>query len=338
MFQYISDNLKKSITKDRRKMYLSRNLRSSLLFCAVYFLFSIGQTSYHRDFLKNLIAWNRTEERMSMGKITCSSGEIVKPHLDLYVEKKKIHLKIKVFQHPIDNTINILFDNTTIDVTRFVNNTCYNVDGKCSNTICSCDASNKSFTAIYRTAFLRNCITIGIEYRFANGSDGEIIKVISFRKYDGLDFGRLHIQIASLTKCNEDVECADCFSMFTGFFVLCTIIVVILLVLVKNPDFRIKKLTQTIDYYKKIAAARVRVDIQELQNYFRRKCKMKEIMLQRDGLYSEPLISFTKLPKPKDVVNDVDNDSCKLQSWKEYEQVLPVFHISPENCRASCFQ
>lgn len=97
-----------------------------------------------------------------------------------------INLKLKVFQHPIDDTINVLFDNNTIDVTRFVNNTCYNVDGKCSYTICSCDASNTSFTSAYRTVFLTKCITFGIEYRFVNESDGAIIKVISFRKYDGL--------------------------------------------------------------------------------------------------------------------------------------------------------
>lgn len=93
---------------------------------------------------------------------------------------------MKVFQQPIDNTINILCDKTTIDVTRYVNNTCYNVDGKCSNTICKCNVSHKGLTSAYRTAFFSNCTSFGMEYRFANGNDGEIIKVTSFKSYNGL--------------------------------------------------------------------------------------------------------------------------------------------------------
>lgn len=61
-----------------------------------------------------------------------------------------------------------------------------------------------------------------------------------------------------------------------------------------------------------------------------------QIMHQQDGLRSEPLISYTKVLKLKEVVNVVDNGSCKLRTCKEYEQVVPtsppLIHISPENC------
>lgn len=287
-------------------MYFRKTLRPSLWFAVSLCLLSIVQTSYRRDYFKNLLTWNRTVEKMSVGNYACSSGKIIKPHLDLYAEKKRIYLKIKVFQQPIDNTINILCDKTTIDVTRYVNNTCYNVDGKCSNNICKCNVSNKGLTSAYRTAFFSNCTSFGMEYRFENGNDGEIIKVTSFKSYNGLYFGRLQIQLSSLTKCNEDInECVTCFSVYTGLFVLGTIIVLSLIVLVKNSFFHDKILKLKINNCKKIALQRIRATRQESPNCSKTKCRMQESILPRDG---------RKEHKLKDVVMGVDNASkCKLR-------------------------
>lgn len=306
-------------------MYFRTTLRPSLWFAASLFLLSIVQTSYRRDYFRNLLDWNITVEKMSVGKFTCSSGEIIKPHLDLYAEKKRIYLKMRGFQQPFDNTINILCDKNTIDVTRYVNNTCYNVDGKCSNTICKCDVSNKGFTSAYRTAVLSNCTSIGMEYRFANGHDGEIIKVTAFKSYNGLYFGRLHIQLASLTKCNEDdSECITCFSMYTGLFVLGFIIVLSLIVLVKKLFFHDKILNLKINNCKKIALQRMRANRQESPNCSKTKYRMQESIYPRDGRK----VQNSKL---KDMLVGVDNaTNCNLRDSKQVASST-LIKMSSEN-------
>lgn len=114
-----------------------------------------------------------------------SLTEIVQPLFDLHVGYEIMTLRMKIFQPPLDDTLIILMDNVTIDVTRYENESCYNINGKCHKGVCSCYMTNNTFTSMYRKniGFHKNGGAVGIEYRFY-GIDGSIFKVISFRTFE----------------------------------------------------------------------------------------------------------------------------------------------------------
>lgn len=194
-----------------------------LFTCIGYLTSSIylaGQTGNHSYTLKgDLVANNKTEERLTIQNSTgaCQTAKIVQPRFDVYVGYEMITLRIKIFQTPLDDTLIILMDNVTIDVTRYENKSCYNIDGKCRKRICSCYLTNNTFISTYRMIIgsHMNCSAVGIEYRFY-GIDGSIIKVISFKTFERAYFNHLYTHYSTI-KCLEEDKPKEKFAYISSF-------------------------------------------------------------------------------------------------------------------------
>ncbi|XP_071151620.1 uncharacterized protein [Mytilus edulis] len=205
-------------------------------------IFAAGRRGNHSYTVRDdLVANNKTEEGLGV-TIQNSTGacqlEIVQPLFDLHVGYEIMTLRMKIFQPPLDDTLIILMDNVTIDVTRYENKSCYNINGKCHKGVCSCYMTNNTFTSMYRKniGFHKNGGAVGIEYRFY-GIDGSIFKVISFRTFESAYFNHLYTHYSTI-KCLKEDNPGEKFAYFASisnsiivvclvlaylFFLCCTI-------------------------------------------------------------------------------------------------------------------
>lgn len=222
--------------------YGAFHLQAKLFIC-ISFPILAGQIGNLSHPLKVLVNKPMTPEWIPIhsSKDSCKTENVVVPQLDLHVANGIMTAKIKVFQPLLDDTIFIMRDNVTIDVTRYDNNSCYNINGKCTKTICSCNINNNTLTSLYRinVTSLMNCSSFGIEYRF-HGNQIAIIKCYSFKNFDGSYFSGLFTQLSAV-KCFAEITNEHKFACFSIMSLSCLGIMTLVYVMVRFACSWVKK-------------------------------------------------------------------------------------------------
>lgn len=104
----------------------------------------------------------------------------------LYIGKQIFfNFTCKLFKMTLDNSMVFLVNEKTIDILRFQNSNCYNIDGKCTERSCYCSIQTNTFRWLFTsTSSLQNLI-FQVQARFSNTTSGRITQDSLSRTFDG---------------------------------------------------------------------------------------------------------------------------------------------------------
>ncbi|XP_076088809.1 uncharacterized protein LOC143059212 [Mytilus galloprovincialis] len=139
-----------------------------------------------------------------------------------------------IFVQPLDNTVTILVNYTTVDILRFYNNTCYIQNRACTgeNDICWCNTIGNVFKMKYildKTGSFYINTMIGVQM-LLKANNGKVVQMTLLRIYDGKEFGELKIEMdsnAHVNIPNKDVINGMGVFMFLLFILVALIAIIV---------------------------------------------------------------------------------------------------------------